>query len=420
VDNCSICVQECIPNAPQSFRKRVSWGERDEDVRRVHSWTHVLVNPHFFPYYTETMDMHDVVTSLETLHEKLTDIRGLLRLTEKEKRIAALAEETGKPDFWADQERATKKSKELGGLQEEVSHWTHLKKTVDDLLEMARLDEVDKDVDLRADIEVQYETVKKEIERLEFLTLMDGKYDENNAIVAFHAGSGGTEAQDWTAMLLRMIVRYCEQKGWDVTVLDESRGQEAGMKSATLRVEGRYAYGHLKSEHGTHRLVRISPFDAEKMRHTSFSLIEVIPEVEEAADLSIDPKDLRIDTFMSGGKGGQSVNTTYSAVRIVHIPTGITVQCQNERSQTQNKETAMRILWSKLQQVKEQEEEAERQKLRGEYKSAEWGNQIRSYVLHPYKMVKDLRTRHETADPDTILNGELDEFVEAFLRWKKE
>jgi peptide chain release factor 2 len=254
---------------------------------------------------------------------------------------------------------------------------------------------------------------------LEFYLLLDGKHDKSSAIVAVHAGSGGTEAQDWAEMLLRMVMRYSEKKDWNVILLDESRGQEAGIKSATLRVDGRYAYGHLKSEHGTHRLVRISPFDAEKMRHTSFALIEVIPEIETDDDIEIDPKDLRIDTFMSSGKGGQSVNTTYSAVRIVHIPTGTTVQCQNERSQLQNKETALRILKSKLQALKEEQEEKERQELRGEYKSAEWGNQIRSYVLHPYKMVKDLRTRYEESDPDNVLDGNLDGFVEAYLKWIK-
>ena len=253
---------------------------------------------------------------------------------------------------------------------------------------------------------------------LEFYVLLNGKHDKKNAIVAIHAGSGGTEAQDWAEMLLRMVMRYAE-KGWRATMIDESRGGEAGIKSATFRVEGRYAYGHLKGEHGTHRLVRISPFDAEKMRHTSFALIEVIPEMETSDTVTINQNDLRIDTFMSGGKGGQSVNTTYSAVRIVHIPTGITVQCQNERSQLQNKETALRILQSKLQKLQEEQEEKERLELRGEYKSAEWGNQIRSYVLHPYKMVKDVRTRYETSDPDTVLNGELDPFVEAYLKWVK-
>lgn len=214
-------------------------------------------------------------------------------------------------------------------------------------------------------------------------------------------------------------MRFSEKQDWSVTMLDESSGGEAGIKSATLRIDGPNAYGYLKSEQGTHRLVRISPFDAESMRHTSFANMEVIPEVEQSADIDIPEKDLRIDTFMASGKGGQSVNTTYSAVRIVHIPTGTTVQCQNERSQLQNKDTAMKILISKLQQQKDEEEEVERLKLRGEVKKAEWGSQIRNYVLHPYKLVKDVRTSFESTDPDAVLNGELMPFVESYLKWKK-
>ena len=284
---------------------------------------------------------------------------------------------------------------------------------------MAKLDEEDKEVNMREEIEGSYNKLLASVEKLEFNTLLDGKHDEKNAIVAIHAGSGGTEAQDWAEMLLRMYTRYCEKKDWKIIILDESKGGEAGIKSITFRVEGRYAYGHLKSEHGTHRLVRISPFDAEKMRHTSFALTEVIPEVEEE-EMKIDEADLRIDTFMAGGHGGQSVNTTYSAVRIVHVPTGTTVSCQNEKSQLQNKKVAMKILASRLQKLHDDKEEEERLKLRGEYKSPEWGNQIRSYVLHPYHMVKDLRTRFETTDDQKVLEGELDDFVEAYLRWLKQ
>lgn len=365
------------------------------------------------------MEMHELVKSLESLNQKLADLQVMLKLDEKKLEIKNLELKMNEPGFWNNQEEATKVGKRLSYLQNEQTKWAELSKEVGDLLELAQMDEADKTVNLREEIEKQFEKLKKEIAELEFHTLMSEKYDDHNAIVAIHSGSGGTEAQDWAEMLLRMYFKYCEKQGWKTEMIDETRGQEAGIKSAVFRVQGNFVYGHLKSEHGTHRLVRISPFDAEKMRHTSFALVEVIPELEESETLQVDTKDLRIDTFMSGGKGGQSVNTTYSAVRIVHTPTGTTVQCQNERSQQQNKEVAMRILLSKLQKIKDEEEEASKQKLRGEYKSPEWGAQIRSYVLHPYHLVKDLRTEYETTDDVAVLNGELDEFIESYLRWRR-
>ena len=229
-----------------------------------------------------------------------------------------------------------------------------------------------------------------------------------------------TSIRTWAEMLLRMLIRFSEKKGWPVKLIDESRGQEAGIKSATFEVSGRFAYGYLKSEAGVHRLVRISPFDAEKMRHTSFALVEVIPEMDEAAAVQIDPKDIRIDTFLAGGHGGQGVQTTYSAVRVVHLPTKIIVSVQNERSQQQNREMAMKILTSKLQLLEDEKLLKEKQQLRGEYAEAAWGNQIRSYVLQPYRMVKDHRTKEEAGDVDAVLNGGLQKFMEAYLRWDKE
>lgn len=363
--------------------------------------------------------MKEELKQLQTLLDKIQSTWVLLNIDTLIAEQHALEYEMQQSDFWSDSENAKKVSKRHEEIRSEVETWQKMKYEVEELVSLGEELEKQPDPDLQIEIETKIKELEKRFQELEFYVLFSGKHDKKNAIVAIHAGSGGTEAQDWAEMLCRMIFRYAEKKGWDTTLLDESRGGEAGIKSSIFRVEGRYAYGHLKGEHGTHRLVRISPFDAEKMRHTSFALIEVIPELEAHEAVQMDPKDLRIDTFMSGGKGGQSVNTTYSAVRIVHIPTGIMVQCQNERSQMQNKDVAMRILQSKLQKLKEEGEQKEKQELRGEYKSAEWGNQIRSYVLQPYKLVKDVRTKFETADPDAVMNGELDPFVEAYLRWIK-
>ncbi len=357
---------------------------------------------------------------LQAFEQKIDSTIQLLKIDEMKIEKQNLEAEMQTPGFWDNQEKATRVSKRVSEITDEIFTWEKIKSNVVELLLLVQDLEQQPDAEMEIELKKQIAQLQKQFSDLEFYLLLNGKNDDKNAIVAVHAGSGGTEAQDWAEMLRRMVFRYCEKKGWKVTILDEALGQEAGIKSCVFRVEGRYAYGYLQSEHGTHRLVRISPFDAESMRHTSFALIEVIPEMDLSDVVEIDPKDLRIDTFMSGGKGGQSVNTTYSAVRIVHIPTGITVQCQNERSQIQNKDTAMKILHSKLQKQQDEAEEKERLELRGEYKSAEWGNQIRSYVLQPYKMVKDVRTRYETTEPDDVLNGELDPFVEAYLRWKKD
>lgn len=260
------------------------------------------------------------------------------------------------------------------------------------------------------------EKLARRFGKLEFTTLMSGGHDASDAIIAVHAGAGGTEAQDWAEMILRMFMRYAESKGWKAKILDRHAGAEAGIKSVTVAVGGRYAYGHFKAEAGVHRLVRISPFDADKQRHTSFALAEVLPDLGEVEEVKIDPKDIRVDTFLASGHGGQGVQTTYSAVRITHIPTNTVVSCQNERSQLQNKETAMRILRARLHALYLKEREEEKKKLRGEFTSAEWGNQIRSYVLHPYQMVKDHRTKYETRDTEGVLDGDLDPFIEAYLR----
>lgn len=322
------------------------------------------------------------------------------------------------PDFWQDREKAGQKSRQFEELKKEIETWEKISKETKELLELAKEAERTKDHSVKKDIERKLRLLERQFKKLEFFILLSEKHDEKNAIMAIHAGTGGIDAQDWTAMLLRMYLRFCEKKGWRVRILHKSVGQEAGIKSATFEVLGKYAFGFLKSENGVHRLVRISPFDAEKMRHTSFALVEVIPELEEVEEIEIEPRDLRIDTFLSSGHGGQSVQTTYSAVRLVHLPTKITVTCQNERSQKQNKETAMKILKSRLHQLYEKEKQKEKQKLRGEYQEAAWGNQIRSYVLQPYKMVKDHRTKHEVQDVDKVLDGEIDSFIETYLRHK--
>jgi len=362
--------------------------------------------------------MKEETKQLKALKEKVDATWALLGIDTQIVEMHALEKEMQAPNFWNDQDNATRVGKRHEELRSEIERWEGMKKEVGELLSLSKELQESPDAEMESEIKKKVGELQQQFEELEFFILLDGKHDKKNAIVTLHAGSGGTEAQDWAQMLMRMLLRYAEKKGWKATILDESRGGEAGIKSATIRVEGRYAYGHLKSEHGTHRLVRISPFDAEKMRHTSFAGIEVIPEIEHE-ELQIAESDLRIDTFMAGGNGGQSVNTTYSAVRIVHVPTGITVQCQNEKSQLQNKQSAMKILMSRLQKKKEEDEEKERLELRGEHKSAEWGNQIRNYVLHPYKLVKDVRTKHEENDPDNVLDGGLDAFVEAYLKWCK-
>lgn len=363
--------------------------------------------------------MTEEIKKLKELESKIDSTWKLLDVDQIIAQMHGLEIEMQVADFWLNQENAKKVSKKYEEYKGEVDKWSSIKEEVHELIGLGKDLDKDKDEEMEQELKNRIKEIDEKFSKLEFFMLLDSVHDKKNAIVAVHAGSGGTEAQDWAEMLLRMLLRYCEKKGWSTYILDESRGNEAGIKATVFRVEGRYAFGHLKSEHGTHRLVRISPFDAEKMRHTSFALIEVIPEIEEGDAIEIDPKDLRIDTFMAGGHGGQSVNTTYSAVRIVHEPTGITVQCQNERSQLQNKETAMKILTSKLQKLKEEADKKEKEELRGEYKSAEWGNQIRSYVLHPYKMVKDLRSKYETQDPEAVLDGELDSIIEAYLRFAK-
>lgn len=336
---------------------------------------------------------------------------------QKRQKIMELEDALAQPDAWNHHQAASARAQELAALKEETDRLERLERDILSVSELTQTSLEEDDQSLVKELTEQVSRIEHELSDLDFSVLLSGPHDRSHALVALHAGVGGVDAMDWTQMLARMYLRYCEKRGWRTEVVDESRGQEAGIKSMVIRVMGDFAYGRLKSEAGVHRLVRISPFDAEKMRHTSFALVEVLPELAEIEDIPIKEDDLRIDTFMAGGHGGQSVNTTYSAVRVVHIPTGITVKCQNERSQLQNKEMALKILKSKLMVYAEAKREEERAQLRGEFSEAAWGNQARSYVIHPYKMVKDHRTEYESQYVEEVLEGDLDELIEAYLKY---
>lgn len=321
-----------------------------------------------------------------------------------------LDQEVADPNLWNNPDNAKDVMRRQAQLEPRVMAWQALKVGANDLRELAELGEEKMLSELSAELQQLQDRFSALKEELKF----NGPYDSHDAIVSIHAGAGGTDAQDWASMLLRMYVRYAEKSGWQVVTIEDSPGEEAGIKSVTLEVSGQFAYGKLKAEHGVHRLVRLSPFNAES-RETSFAKVEVMPKIDTPEAVQIDEKDLKIDVYRSGGHGGQSVNTTDSAVRITHLPTGIVVAIQNERSQLQNRETALTILRSRLAQL-QLEQHAERvTELKGPNEQAAWGNQIRSYVLHPYKQVKDLRTRHESSDPDAVLSGDLDPFITAYL-----
>jgi len=324
--------------------------------------------------------------------------------------------ETQKPDFWSDNIAAQNAMRRLAQFNETASTWRALERRVQDAAEMAQLAEAEPDEEITAHVEEETQALERDLDALEFQLAFNGPYDTRNAIIAIHAGAGGTESQDWAEMLLRMYLRWCENRNFPTEVLDSTLGEEAGVKSVTLEVQGASAYGYLKSERGVHRLVRISPFDAQHARHTSFALVEVLPEVEAAAEVEIKEEDLRIDIYHSAGHGGQNVQKVATAVRITHIPSGIVVTCQNERSQGRNKESAMRVLEARLLEKELEARAAEQARLKGEHIEAGWGNQIRSYVLHPYKMVKDHRTDYETSNATAVLEGDLDGFIQAYLK----
>ncbi|PIQ74312.1 MAG: peptide chain release factor 2 [Candidatus Portnoybacteria bacterium CG11_big_fil_rev_8_21_14_0_20_44_10] len=354
--------------------------------------------------------------SLKELHERILATRDVFDLAGKKHKIIELEILSAEPDFWKNQDRAREIGQELADFKEEVELWDNMEKETVELIEIVKILKPEEDEELLVETEEKRQTLKRKFEKEELKIFLSGSYDRRNAYLTIYSGAGGTEAQDWAEMLLRMYLRYAEKKGWRAKVLEVSVGQEAGIKQAVFEVNGRYAYGYLKKESGVHRLVRLSPFNANNLRHTSFALVEVLPEIEQAQEGKINPSDLRVDTYRASGPGGQYVNKTESAVRLTHIPTGLTVTCQSERLQGENRAKAMKVLMNKLYQYELAKTEEEKNKLKGAHTAVAWGNQIRSYVLHPYKMVKDLRTNIESSQPEKILDGELDEFVEAELR----
>ena len=331
----------------------------------------------------------------------------------KEQKLSQLDKEIAAPDFWDEPSLAQRTIKAANALREEVETWSGFARRIQDAIELAQLE----DESLRIELEQEVRSIEEELEKRSFTAMLSGRYDSEDALLAIHAGAGGTDSQDWAEMLERMYLRWAEKSGYKTEILDLTEGEEAGIKSVTVAVDGKYAYGYLRSEKGVHRLVRLSPFDAAHRRHTSFALVEVLPQIAmDDPEVEIDLNDLKIDVFKSSGAGGQNVQKNATAIRITHIPTGIVVSCQNERSQLQNKENAMRVLRARLLEMKRAEKEEEVATLRGEYTKAEWGSQIRSYVLHPYQMVKDHRTDYERGNTQAVLDGELDDFMEAYLK----
>jgi peptide chain release factor 2 len=357
----------------------------------------------------------DLSDELKQLDATLAGIEAVLDVPGLRAQLAALEETASDPELWNDQAKAQKVTSDLSRVRADISRIEGLRARLDDAVAAVELD----DADLIAEAAGSLPALQKEVQSLEVRTLLSGEYDAREAIVQLSAGAGGVDAADWTEMILRMYLRWAERRGWPTEVMDTSYAEEAGLKSATFKVAAPFAYGTLRSEHGVHRLVRISPFDNQSRRQTSFAGVEVTPVVDTSDDVEIDEKDLRIDIFRSSGPGGQGVNTTDSAVRITHLPTNIVVTCQNERSQLQNKAAALQVLAGKLLERRRQDEAAERQRLTGGPQDVNFGSQIRSYVLHPYQMVKDLRTEEETGNTGAVLDGDIDAFLDAEIRWRR-
>ncbi|MDO4178367.1 MAG: peptide chain release factor 2 [Phascolarctobacterium sp.] len=353
---------------------------------------------------------------INNLQAKLAEMRTSLDIEVKEDRIAELEHKMGDPTFWDDPDKAQKIAQDVNALKEEVEGFHGLSADVDDLEALWEMANEEKDEELVPEMEELLAKSKETLDHLELGMLLSGEYDANNAIITLHAGAGGTEAQDWTSMLYRMFTRFAEQNGFTVEVLDFLPGDEAGVKSATFQVNGHNAYGFMKSEKGVHRLVRISPFDANARRHTSFAAVDVMPELDDTVEVNLNMADVRVDTYRASGAGGQHVNKTSSAVRMTHEPTGIVVSCQQERSQIQNREKCLQMLRAKLWEYEKAKQDALVSDIAGDYQNIEWGSQIRSYVFQPYTMVKDHRTSCETGNIGAVMDGDLMKFVEAYLR----
>lgn len=364
------------------------------------------------------LQFEELKLELTGMEPELLDLAEALDLTGMEQEVARLEEEAAQPAFWDDMENSKKVLRQTSNLKNKIAAYNSLKSLYEDTLTLIELADEEEDLSLLPDAQADFDRFKKELETQRLTTLLNGEYDQNNAILTFHAGAGGTEAQDWAEMLYRMYCRWGERHGYNVKTLDYLDGEEAGLKSAVVLIEGANAYGFLKGESGVHRLVRVSPFDSSGRRHTSFSSLEVMPEIDDNIQVDINPDDLKIDYYRASGAGGQKVNKTSSAVRLTHIPTGIVVSCQVERSQHQNREVAMKMLASKLMEIKEREHLDRIEDIKGEQKEIGWGSQIRSYVFMPYTLAKDHRTNYEMGNINAVMDGDIDGFINAYLKEK--
>ena len=359
--------------------------------------------------------IEDLRERIDKIAKRIDNLQSLLEIKSKEDKVADIENRMSAADFWKDSNRSQKIVQELKAIKNQVQVWHKLNSHCSELKDLLEISS-DDDTDIISQISKDLEKMTSDLDALELKTLFSGKYDINNAILSINAGAGGTEACDWAGMLLRMYTRWAESQGFKFSTVDILAGEEAGIKNVTVRVVGDYAYGNLRSESGVHRLVRISPFDANKRRHTSFASVDAIPEVTEDIDIQVKEEELRVDTFRSSGAGGQHVNVTDSAIRITHLPSGIVVSCQNERSQHQNKHTALNILKARLFELKQKEMREQLDKIQQEKRKIEWGSQIRSYVMHPYNMVKDHRTNAETGNVQAVMDGRIDSFIAAYLK----